>query len=128
MTEHEEQGRERLRAIFGEAGERVMERVAAVSPDMARYIHTWAFGEIYARPGLDARTRQMATVAALTALNTAPLQLRAHIHGALNVGCSPQEITEIVLQMALYAGFPAAMNALFVADEVFKEREEGGPS
>jgi 4-carboxymuconolactone decarboxylase len=75
-----------------------------------------------ARPGLDKRSRQLATVAALTAMGTAMPQLKVHIHGALNVGCEPDEIVEAILQMAVYAGFPAAINGLNVAREVFQER------
>ena len=56
--------------------------------------------------------------------NAAP-QLKVHIHGALNVGCSEQEVLEVIMQMAVYAGFPAALNGLTVAKEVFAEREGG---
>ena len=61
-------------------------------------------------------------VAALTAMGTATPQLEVPVHGALNVGCSPQEIIEVMIQMAVYAGFPAALNGLFAAKEVFDER------
>ncbi len=74
------------------------------------------------RPGLDMRSRQFATVAALTAMGTAVPQLRVHINGALNVGCQAAEIIEVILQMVVFAGFPAAINALNVAREVFRER------
>jgi 4-carboxymuconolactone decarboxylase len=74
------------------------------------------------RPGLDLRSRQFATIAALTALGNAQPQLKVHITGALNVGCTPQEIVEVILQMAVFAGFPAAINALTVAREVFASR------
>jgi 4-carboxymuconolactone decarboxylase len=74
------------------------------------------------------KTREIATIAALTALGTAPAQLRVHIHAALNVGCSPTEVTETILQMAVYAGFPAALNGLAAAKEVFAAREaDAGP-
>jgi 4-carboxymuconolactone decarboxylase len=91
----------------------------AISPDFADIITDFAFGEIYARPGLDMRTRQIVTVAALTALNNAPAQLEAHIQGALNLGVTREEIFEIVIQMALYGGFAAASNGLLAADAVF---------
>jgi len=71
---------------------------------------------------LDLKSREIATVAALTAMGTALPQLKVHVHGALNVDCSPQEIIEVMIQMAVYAGFPAALNGLFVAKEVFDER------
>jgi len=76
---------------------------------------------VMARPGLDRRSRQFATIAALTALGNAAPQLKVHIAGALNVGCTAQEIVEVILQMAVYAGFPATINALNVAREVFEE-------
>jgi 4-carboxymuconolactone decarboxylase len=82
----------------------------------------FGFGDIHCRPGLSLQSREIATVAALTALGTAGPQLRAHIHGALNVGCSEQEVVEVIMQMALYAGFPAAINGIQAAREVFLER------
>ena len=77
---------------------------------------------MYSRPGLDLKSREISTVAALTAMGTALPQLKVHVHGALNVGCSPKEIIEVMIQMAVYAGFPAALNGIFVAKEVFDER------
>jgi 4-carboxymuconolactone decarboxylase len=65
----------------------------------------------------------MINVAALTALGNAEPQLKFHIKGALNVGCSQKEIVEIIIQMAVYAGFPAALNGMLAAGEVFRERE-----
>ncbi len=76
--------------------------------------------------GLDLKTRELVVVAALTALGTATSQLKVHIHGSLNVGCSQQEIVEVIIQMAVYAGFPAALNGLFAAKEVFQERKAEG--
>ncbi|HEY7164021.1 MAG TPA: carboxymuconolactone decarboxylase family protein, partial [Candidatus Binatia bacterium] len=59
----------------------------------------------------------------LTAMGNAAPQLKAHIDGALNVGCTREEVIEVIMQMAVYAGFPAALNGLFAAKEVFAERE-----
>jgi 4-carboxymuconolactone decarboxylase len=118
-----ESGLAKLREIDGEAGERVIEALKDIAPDLARYTIEFPFGDIYQRPGLDLRSREMATVAALTALGTAQPQLKVHIHGALNVGCTRTEIVEIIIQMAVYAGFPAALNGMFAAKEVFAERD-----
>jgi len=118
-----ERGLAKLREIDGEAGERVIEALKDIAPDLARYMIEFPFGDIYQRPGLDLRSREIATVAALTALGTAQPQLKVHIHGALNVGCTRTEIVEIVIQMAVYAGFPAALNGMFAAKEVFAERD-----
>jgi 4-carboxymuconolactone decarboxylase len=90
---------------------------------LGRYIIEFAFGDIYARPGLDLKLREIATVAALTALGNAQPQLKVHIHGALNVGCTREEVVEVILQMAVYAGFPAALNGVTAAKEVFQERD-----
>ncbi|MBU4607539.1 MAG: carboxymuconolactone decarboxylase family protein, partial [Methanobacterium sp.] len=73
---------------------------------------------------LDLKSREIATVAALTAMGTAPLQLKSHINGALNVGCTKEEIIEVIIQMAVYAGFPAAINGIMIAKEVFENKED----
>jgi 4-carboxymuconolactone decarboxylase len=87
-----------------------------------RYLIEFPFGDIYSRPGLDLRSHEIAVVAALTAMGNAAPQLKVHIEGALNVGVSQTEITEVMMQMAVYAGFPAALNALFAAKDVFAAR------
>ncbi len=116
-------GWEKLKEIDGEAGERVIEALKAVAPDLGRYVIEFPFGDVYSREGLSLRDREIATVAALTALGHAQAQLKVHIHGALNVGCTRAEIVEIIIQMAIYAGFPAALNGAFSAKEVFQERD-----
>jgi len=116
----------KLEEIDGEAGERVIESLKDIAPDLGRYTIEFPFGDVYSRPGLDLKSREIATVAALTALGTAASQLKVHIHGALNVGCTREEVVEIMIQMAVYAGFPAALNGVFAAKEVFTEREKKG--
>ena len=115
-------GWEKLAEIDGKQGERVVEALKDISPDFADLLIEFPFGDVYSRPGLDLKSREIATVAALTAMGTAAPQLKVHVHGALNVGCSPQEIIEVMIQMAVYAGFPAALNGMFAAKEVFDER------
>jgi 4-carboxymuconolactone decarboxylase len=123
-----QRGWEKLREIDGEAGERVVASLQDIAPDFGRYLIEFPFGDIYSRPGLDFKSREIAVVAALTALGNAAPQLKVHIHGALNVGCTRQEVVEVIMQMAVYAGFPAALNGLFAAKEVFRERDESGKS
>ncbi|MDR3098857.1 MAG: carboxymuconolactone decarboxylase family protein [Paraburkholderia sp.] len=115
-----------LAAIDGSAGEHVVASLADIAPDFANYLLEFPFGDIYARPGLDLRSREIATIAALTALGHAQPQLKVHIAAGLNVGLSEEEIVETIMQMAVYAGFPAALNGLFSAREVFATRREGG--
>ena len=121
-----ERGLEKLKKVDGETGERVIENLKDIAPDLARYIIEFSFGDIYTRPGLDLKTREIIAVAGLTALGHAIPQLKVHINGALNVGCSREEVTEIIIQMAVYAGFPAALNGMFAAKEVFAERDAKG--
>lgn len=90
-----------------------------IAPDFGRMLIEFGFCDIYSRPQLDLRAREIATIAALAALGNAQPQLKVHIEAALNVGCTRDEIVEVFMQMALYAGFPAALNALFAAREVF---------
>lgn len=123
MNERYSEGLKKLNEIDGEAGQKVIDSLAAIAPDLARYIIEFPFGDIYQRPGLDLKTRELATVAALTALGHCQPQLKVHVNGALNVGCRPEEIVEVVIQMAVYAGFPAALNGMFTVKEVFKERD-----
>ena len=117
-----ERGKRALAEIDGEAGHRVITALAGIAPDFATYVLEFPFGDIYSRPGLDLRAREIATVAALTAMGTATPQLKVHIEAALNVGLSREEITEIIMQMAVYAGFPAALNGLMAAKDVFDAR------
>lgn len=117
-----ERGTRALSEIDGEAGERVVSSLEDIAPDFGRYIIEFPFGDIYSRPGLDLRAGEIATIAALTAMGNATPQLKVHIEGGLNVGLSRTEIIEIIMQMAVYAGFPAALNGLFAAKEVFKSR------
>jgi 4-carboxymuconolactone decarboxylase len=116
-------GQETFQRITGEMGQALLASVAEVAPDLARVTQEFPFGDLVSRPGLPLREREMATVAALTALGYALPQLKLHIHGALNVGVTESEIVEIIMQMAAYAGFPAALNGILVAKEVFADRK-----
>lgn len=112
-------GQKMLQQVDGKGGEAVVESLKDIAPDFARYLLEFPFGDIYARPGLDLRSREIATVAALTAMGNAAPQLKVHIGAALHVGLTQDEIVEVIMQMAVYAGFPAALNGLFAAKEVF---------
>ena len=122
-TSRYQRGLAKLQEIDGQAGTKVLDSLADIAPDFARYLIEFPFGDIYSRPGLDLRSREIAVVAALTAMGNAAPQLKVHIEGALNVGVSRDEVVEVIMQMAVYAGFPAALNALLSAKEVFAARE-----
>ena len=118
-----QRGLARLSEVDGRAGEEVVAKVAAISPDFARYLVEFPFGDIYARGGLDLKQREIATIAALVAMGHALPQLKVHVAAGLHVGLTQSEIIEIIMQMAVYAGFPAALNGLFAAQEVFDGRK-----
>lgn len=123
MENRYEIGLKKLSEIDGKVGENIIESLKDFAPDLAKYTIEFPFGDIYSRPGLDLKSREIATVAALTALGNAKPQLKVHINAALNVGCSKEEVIEIITQMAVYAGFPASLNGAYAAQEVFNERE-----
>lgn len=114
-------GRAVLDAVDGEAGHRVMQSLADVSPVLGEQVLI-GFSEIYARPQLSPRDRQLVTLGMLTALGGCEAQLEVHVNASLNVGLSPSEIVEALLQSAMYCGFPRALNATFAAKRVFAER------
>ncbi|OKJ05586.1 carboxymuconolactone decarboxylase family protein [Kitasatospora sp. CB01950] len=111
-----------LGRIDGEAGRNVLAALSDVSPELAHQVAAWGFGEIYARPELAPRDRQLVTLGMLTALGGCEPQLRVHVNAALNVGLTPQQIVEALLHSAVYCGFPRALNATLAAKEVFAER------
>ncbi|GLK73262.1 carboxymuconolactone decarboxylase family protein [Ancylobacter dichloromethanicus] len=115
-------GQARLAEITGRSGAEVMAALGEVAPDFARYIFEFGYGDVYSRPGLELRTRMLATVAGLVCLGHAARELHVHIGSALNVGATREEVVEVIMQMALYAGFPAALDALMIAKKVFAER------
>ena len=123
-NERLERGLKHLNEKNPENYEKLRESLQDIAPDLARYVAEFAYGDIYARPGLNTKSREIATVAALTALGNAPLQLQSHIEGALNSGCTRQEVVEVIIQMAVYAGFPAAINSINSAREVFNRLDE----
>ena len=119
-SEQYKKGEALLNKIHGaHTGEAIVSALDDVCPDLASMTIEWGFGEIVSRSGIDLKTRQLVTVASCVTLGHAQPQLRAHIEGALNVGATKEEIVEVILQVALYAGFAAATNAMLLAKEVF---------
>lgn len=120
--ERYKKGLEILNEVNPDAMERINNLLRDICPDMARFIVEFPYGDIYSRPGLDIKMRELITIASLTTLGYAKDQLKAHVQNALNVGCTKEEIVEVILQMTVYAGFPAGLNGLFAAKEVFEEK------
>jgi 4-carboxymuconolactone decarboxylase len=121
-TDRYERGLRTLQEVSGGSGAEVVRSLEDVAPDLGRFIIEFSYGDVISRTGLDRRSKELATVALLTALGTAEPQLRVHIKAALNAGASREEIVEVIQQMAVYAGFPAALNGMAAARDVFSRR------
>jgi 4-carboxymuconolactone decarboxylase len=118
-----QRGWQRLVEVDAEGGERVVESLKDIAPDLGRYVVEFAYGEIYQRPGLDLRQRKLVTISALTTLGGAEAQLEVHINAGLNVGLNAREVVEAILHCIPYTGFPRVLNAIVVAKRVFEERD-----
>ncbi|MFH0825993.1 MAG: carboxymuconolactone decarboxylase family protein [Pseudomonadota bacterium] len=121
-SERYTRGMTALQALDAEGAAKVMKGLQDIAPDMARFIIEFGYGDVYSRPALDPKSRQAATIAALTALGNAGPQLKFHLRAALNVGLSPQEIIEVMYVTTVFAGFPSGINGINAAREVFQEK------
>lgn len=115
-------GLEQLKEIDGMVGEKVIQSLKDVAPDLGKYIIEFAFGDIYNRKGLTLQEREMITITSLLTVGGCEPQLEVHINASLNVGVSPEKIIEAFIQCIPYVGFPRVLNATFVAKKVFSER------
>ncbi len=124
MTNTLDKGRAVTRRLNPELETVLDDRYGALVPDFAESLIEWAYGRHYARPGLDLKTRQLCTIAALTVLGgqTGP-QLKVNIEHTLAAGAGRGEIIEAIWQMAVYGGLPAAINGLNAAKEVFEAQD-----
>ena len=122
MNDTYARGRDLSEALNPGMEQALEERYGTLLPGMPQSVVDFAYGQQYGRPGLALRDRYLATIAALTALGgqTAP-QLQINISGGLRAGLTETEIAETIWQMSLYGGFPAAINALNVALDVFRQ-------
>jgi 4-carboxymuconolactone decarboxylase len=121
-VERYEHGMKVLGRVDGEAGQRIVDSLADVSPELGHQVVAWAFGDMYDRPELPPRDRQLVTLGVLAALGGCEIELEVHVNAALNVGLTPVEVSEALLHTAVYAGMPRAINATLVAKKVFGER------
>ncbi len=96
------------------------ERFKDIAPDLSKYVVEFAFGDIYSRPGLDNKQKVLTTITALVAQGKP--QIAMHIKTGLSVGLTPEEIVGCIMHLIPYAGFPSVLNALTVAQEVFKDQ------
>jgi 4-carboxymuconolactone decarboxylase len=122
-----ERGKEVVRGLNGGRDQPMLEGLRQEFPFLADATTGYALGEVWARPGLDQRTRQLATVATFAALGL-PAYMKVHAGYALNLGVTEEELKEIVYLTTVHAGFPRALEAAQTLSELFKERRvSGGP-
>lgn len=118
-----EKGREILNSLDEGSSQRVLDDLKDIAPDFVNFILEFAYGEVYSRPGLDLKNRMLITITSLAATGGNEPQLKVHIQNALNVGWTKEEIIETFMQIAVYAGFPRALNAINTAKKVFSKIE-----
>ena len=98
-------------------------RVAEIAPDFARMAIEFPFGDLYARDGLDLQAREIVAIASLATVGNAAPQLRTHIKAATQLGISRQQIIEILMQTAVYGGFPVALNTLAECHDLLTDED-----
>ena len=116
-----ERGRAKIQELVEGGDQGVLKGLGKTAPDLANYVLEFIFGDLYSRSGLDLKTKQIITLTCLATLGNAKPQLTYHIKAALNIGFSREEIIDIMTHLAGYAGFPAALNGVNTAKEVFAE-------
>ena len=107
--------------IFGETGNKVLEKIQPLSPKLVEHVYEYIAGELYADSSLDVKTRELCVVSSLASQGGLQEQLRVHIEAALRNGATKEEIVRVFETVGSYAGVPRALNAMFVATEVFEE-------
>ena len=126
MSDRYKKGIESMRQHLGPKADKYVEAIREIAPLFATVNVEFAFGDLYGDESsvLDQKTRELATIAALTVQGFSMPQLRIHIDAALRCGANQQEVVEIITQMIAYCGFPAATNAIMAAKEVFKSNKK----
>lgn len=125
MSENKfEQGMKVRRAVLGNAHvDRAEANKTSFDADFQQFITETAWGTIWSRPGLDRKTRHLLTIAMMAALGKEH-ELAMHIRATQNTGVTPEEVKEVLLQVAIYAGVPAANTAMAIAKRIYKELDE----
>jgi 4-carboxymuconolactone decarboxylase len=108
--------------IFGtEAVDKRMQAVGDYGAPLQHIVNAYAYGDVWARPGMERKIRSLVVLGMTAAINR-PAEFKVHMNGALNNGCTPEEIREVCLLVALYCGVPASNDAHRIALETFAEK------
>lgn len=119
-TEKYLKGLELFNKVHTESVKEGLDELTKISPALAEMSIEWVFSDIYSRPQLDLKTRELINIAALVVKPDTDSQIRNHTLAALNVGCSSEQIKEAVLQMTIICGFPNVVNAMIIVEETLK--------
>jgi 4-carboxymuconolactone decarboxylase len=122
-TDRRAAGLDVLRTILGTDPEAGRQRMLGQYPELANDVIDFALGEVWSHPALDRKTRSLMVLSMIAAIGGRPGALRSHINGALNHGCTPEEIVQALRMVAVYAGFPSALAAWEVMESVFADRK-----
>lgn len=123
-----ERGIKNINQLLENGDQRLIKGIGEVAPDLASYVLEFIFGDLYNREGLDLRTKQIITITALAVLGNARPQLEYHIKAGLKLGLDRKEIIDIMTHISGYAGFPAALNGVNAAKEVFTSLDQNAKS
>ena len=126
QNERLKKGIKNINRLVEGGDQRLLDGLGELSPDLANYILEFIFGDLYNREGLDLKTKQIITITALAVLGNARPQLEYHIKAGLNIGLSKKEIIDIMTHISGYAGFPAALNGVNAAKEIFNKIDNQG--
>ncbi|WP_181042805.1 carboxymuconolactone decarboxylase family protein [Apibacter adventoris] len=124
-SEKYNKGWNKLKEIDGEAGEKVVNGLKDISPELSRFIIEYSFGEVYSLTTLDNKSKEIVAISSLIAQGAIP-ELKVHLNGALNTGSTINEVKEIILQMSVYCGFPKCINGMKALRQVLEERKALG--
>lgn len=123
-SEKFKKGYELLNEIRDGGADKVLNGLGSIAPDMANYVLEFIFSDLYGRGNLDLKTKQIITITALAVIGNAKPQLMYHIENGLNLGLTQEEIIDIMTHISGYAGFPAALNGIAAAREVFSHLKD----
>lgn len=115
-------GKKVLEKVDSNSADKVLHALDDIAPDVSKYIMEFAFNDIYDRPGLNLKQREMITITSLLTQGDTVPELEVHINGSLNVGLTKQEIIETFIQCIPYVGFPKVLNAISVARNIFEKK------
>lgn len=121
-TERYQKAMHTIDQLYGASGQGIVAMFNDLSPVFGEWFVNFAFGDVYSRPQLDLKQRQLIAIASLTTQGDCELQLSVQINNALNVGLLAEEIVEAIMHCVVFIGFPRVVNALRIAKRIFVER------